>query len=114
MSEAGIISHNVKINGKIYQTSNTNSHSLEELAQAAPRNPLLIADQRDWHVSPSMVHKPRNSSIVEILGYLKEVENTIARMDKYVEYCIRKYKHFKFNVKLFMKDELIAKSQYVE
>ena len=60
------------------------------------------------------MHKKKNASIVEILGYLKEVEFSIARIDKYVEYCIKKYKHFQFNIKLFMKDELIGKCQYVE
>ena len=39
---------------------------------------------------------------------------SIAKIDKYVEYCIKKYKYFQFNIKLFLKDELIGKCQYVE
>ena len=58
-------------------------------------NATLQANQGGgWEVSPSLVQKKKNASIIEILGYLKEVEFTIARIDKYVEYCIKKYKHF--------------------
>lgn len=67
-----------------------------------------------WEVAPSMVERKKNATIIEILGYLKEVESTISKIDKYVEYCIKKYKHFQFNIKLFLKDELISKCQYVE
>lgn len=68
----------------------------------------------NWEVSPSLVQRSGNATIVEILKYLKEIEYGIAKIDKYVEYCIRKYKHFQFNIKLFLKDELIGKCQYIE
>ena len=38
----------------------------------------------------------------------------IGRSDKYVEYAIKKFKHYQYNIKLFMKDELIGQCYYVE
>lgn len=66
-----------------------------------------------WEIKQRTIAS-KNTSIVDVLKNLKQVELTIAGIDKYVEYCIRKYKHFQFNIKLFMKDQLIEQTTYVE
>ena len=55
-----------------------------------------------------------NQTIPEIIVLLSKLEDDIAKIDKYVSYCEKKYKKFQFNLQLFMKDDLIKVAKYVE
>ena len=68
--------------------------------------------QSPWEFKSPHTNK-NNQSIQSILGYLRELEATIASIDKYVDYCIKKYKSFKFNIKIFMNDDFITRAQFV-
>ena len=48
------------------------------------------------------------------LSKLQQLENEISELDSYVFYCIQKYKPFNFNLDIFMEDELIMASKFVQ
>ena len=54
------------------------------------------------------------ATILDVLKYLKQIEIEIASFDKYVEYCVRKYRPFKYQLSQFLNDTLIGQAQYVE
>lgn len=78
---------------------------------AAQPNPIL---QEIWDVKTNDQIKAKNASIVEILKRLQAIEKEIAQVDKFVEYIVKKYKPFKFDVQMFMKDDLIKSCSYAE
>lgn len=56
----------------------------------------------------------KTASIPDILKRLQSIEKDISDVDKYVEYIVKKYKPFKFNVQMFLKDDQIGKCKYME
>ena len=48
-----------------------------------------------------------SKSLAEISEALSKVEQDIAQMDKYVEYCTKKYKPFSFTIGPLIKDETL-------
>ena len=38
----------------------------------------------------------------------------MADIDKYVQYCIYKYKTFQYNIQIFLNDDLITQTSFVE
>lgn len=45
---------------------------------------------------------------------MRQIESEAASADKYVAFCVNKYKSFAFNMKVFMDDESIDESTFVE
>lgn len=45
---------------------------------------------------------------------MAQIESEAASADKYVAFCVNKYKQFAFNMKIFMDDESIDESTFVE
>ena len=56
----------------------------------------------------------KQRTIKEQMEVLKQVEKDVASMDKYVDYCTRKYKPFVFDLKQFMNDVFIEQTNFVE
>jgi len=44
-------------------------------------------------------------SIVEILKKLQKIETDVMDLDRYVYYIIKKYKKFKYDIKVFIGDD---------
>ena len=63
---------------------------------------------------PESDFQAKTASITDILKRLQSIEKDLSDVDKYVEYIVKKYKPFKFNVQLFLKDEQISKCKYME
>lgn len=84
--------------------------TLKELS----RTPMPEKD-KSWQLhaaSPPASEKER--TIKEQLEVLRTVESNISQMDKYVEYCMKKYQPFVFNLEQFMNDVFIEQTQFVE
>ena len=54
-----------------------------------------------------------NLTIKDQLKILKDVETNVAKMDKYVEFCVVKYQTFVFNLEQFMQDIMLAQTQFI-
>ena len=50
----------------------------------------------------------------DVIQNLRRVEKNIAEMDRYFEYCTRKYKLFNYTMKLFMEDPILLNCEYTE
>lgn len=56
----------------------------------------------------------KERTIKEQMTILKQVETDIGSMDKYVEYCTRKYKPFVFELQQYMEDLFIEQAIFVQ
>lgn len=75
--------------------------------------------QYDKHEPWKLQKKKRISNeaekqIKDYLAVLRRVESEVIGLDKYVEYCVNKYRPFIFNIQQFMTDELIVSAKFVE
>ena len=73
-------------------------------------------DKTAWEIIPNteLEANSKKCSIIDILKRLGVIEKELGKIDKYVEYCAKKYKPYKFEVQLFMKDKLIGSTVYAE
>ena len=71
-----------------------------EQKEAPPKNTPL-----GWNYLSKLLAIDHTKSLLEISKALVIVEQDIAQIDKYVEYCTKKYKPFSFNIKPLIKDE---------
>lgn len=53
-------------------------------------------------------------NIAEIVKNLREFEKEVSTLDKYVAYCLKKYKNFKYDIKNFADDQLLLQAMYTE
>lgn len=64
--------------------------------------------------SQKRISNKTEQEIKDYLAVLRRVESEVAELDKYVEYCINKYRPFLFNIQVFLTDELIGSTKFVE